>query len=104
MPKYQVQIEAQNFLVNLDGSVAKRGFLTFRYVEADDKNAAENSAVQMLRDDQELRELVKNNTSDPPIMDVIDITELETFDGIENESGRIWYDMIPKRWWQFWRR
>jgi len=104
MSKYQVQIEAQNFLVDLEGSVAKRGFFTFRYVEADDKNAAENSAVQMLRDDQELRELVRNDTSDPPTMDVIDITELETFDGIDNESGRIWYDMNPKRWWQFWRR
>jgi hypothetical protein len=105
MPKYLVQIDARNFLVDLDGSVAKRGFVTLRYVEASDARSAEFVAVQTLRDDQEFRAMVKNDPADPPTMEVLDIVELESFDVIEDLSpGRIWYDMNPKRWWQFWRR
>jgi len=38
-------------------------------------------------------------------MDVIGITELESFHGIKNlEHGLVWYEERPKRWWQFWRR
>ena len=36
MPKYRVQIDGRNFLIDIDGEVTKRGFITFRYVEADD--------------------------------------------------------------------
>ena len=104
MPKYQVQIDASNFLVDIGGSTSKRGFLTARYVEADDPTSAEAAAVQMIRDDQDLRALVQNDRTDPPVIDVIEISELESFDGVENQPGRIWYDMNPKRWWQFWRR
>lgn len=104
MPKYQIQIDASNFLVDLDGTVAKRGFITFRFVDAEDPVAAKNAAVQLLRDDQELRALVQNDSDDPPVMDVVEIAEFESFDGISDQSGRIWYDMNPKRWWQFWRR
>ncbi|MBI5722961.1 MAG: hypothetical protein HZA50_03305 [Planctomycetes bacterium] len=88
----------------MDGKVAKHGFITFRFVEADDPDAAENAAVQQLRDDQELRVLVRNDKHDPPMMDVIEILERDSFDGIGTQPGRIWYEMNPKRWWQFWRR
>lgn len=103
MPKYRVQLDASNLLVDFDGSTAKYGFITFRYVEADDPTSAENAAVQLLRDDQDLRAILQNNPSDPPVMDVIEIAELESFDGVENQPGRIWYEIYPKRWWQFWR-
>lgn len=104
MPKYRVQIDAKNFLVEMEGKLGKYGFITFRFVEADDPTAAETAAVQMLRDDQELRSMVKNQAGDPPVMDVLEIAELESFDGVGTNPGRIWYEMNPKRWWQFWRR
>lgn len=105
MLKCAVQIDARNFLVDLDGSIAKRGFITLRYLEAADADAAEVAAVQLLRDDQELRAIVKNDPADPPTMDVLEIAEVESFGGIGDQTcGRIWYDMDPKRWWQFWRR
>ncbi len=105
MPKYQVEINGQNFLIDMEGQIARYGFFTTRFVEARDTADAENVAVQMLRETQRLRDLVRNGPDDPPIMDVTTIIELESFEGIENlEPGFAWYVESPKRWWQFWRR
>lgn len=104
MPKYHVQIDAKNFLVNMDGVTAKYGFITYRFVDAPDPGAAANSAVQMIREDQDLRGLVLNDKDDPPVMDVEEIAEVESIDALQVQPGRIWYEMNPKRWWQFWRR
>ena len=76
-----------------------------RFVESPDAAAAENAAVQMIRETQRLRDVVRNGSDDPPVMDVIGITEMESFDGIDNlEPGFVLYGERPKRWWQFWRR
>src|SRR5205809_294154 len=104
MPNYRVQIEGSNFLADMNGKIGKHGFITFCCLQADDGSAAENAAVQMVRDDQELRDLVKNQPDDPPVMDILEITELESLDGVPAKTGRIWYEMKPKRWWQLWRR
>lgn len=104
MPKYQVLIDARNFLVRLDERVDRYGFIAHRVVKAPDRKAAENLAVQMLREDQELRSLVLNDKTDPPVMDVTEIIELEDSEIPTEAPGRIWYEMNPRRWWQFWRR
>jgi hypothetical protein len=105
MPRYQVEINGQNVLLEVDGRVAKYGFFTTRFVEAVDRSAAENAAVGMIRETERLRDLVRNTSGDPPIMDVTQIVELESFDGIKNrEPGFVWYEENPRRWWQFWKR
>lgn len=104
MPKYQVEINGRNFLVDFEGRVAKHGFFTTRCVDAADPAVAENAAVQMIRETQQLRDLVHNTSGDPPIMEVTQIVELESFDGIENrEPGFVWYVEDSRRWWQFWK-
>ena len=97
MPKYRVQIDASNFLVDVDGRVAKHGFITIRWVEANSATDAEKAAVQMIREDQDLRALVKNDPGDPPVMDVLEIAEVESFDGIGGQPGRIWYEMQDRK-------
>jgi hypothetical protein len=105
MPKYKVEIHGANFLIEMDGRPAKHGFFTTRFVEAPDAAAAENAAVQMIRETQRLRDLVRNVPDDPPIMDVLAITELESFVGIEHlDPGFMWFEERPRRWWRFWRR
>jgi len=105
MPKYRVQINGQNFLVAVDDQIAKHGFFTWRFVESASPTEAENAATQLLRDTQSLRTMVRNATDDPPVMNVVEIVELESFHGIELlEPGFIWYSENQKRWWQFWRR
>ena len=104
MPDYVVQIIGSNFLVNMSGSPAKHGFYAFRLVEAADEEAAGLIAVQRIREDQELRDLVLNDEGDPPTMDVDDVQEISSPNDVDVPPGRIWFEMNPKRWWQFWRR
>jgi hypothetical protein len=105
MPHYKVMINGRNFLVEMDGRVAKYGFYTFRFVEAADPTAAEYAAVQMIRETQRLRGLIRNASEDPPVMDVTSIDEVETLPPLEErEPGFVWYEENPRRWWQFWRR
>jgi hypothetical protein len=105
MPIFRIEINGQNFLIDSEGQVAKHGFFTMRYVEAYDASVAENEAIEMIRKSQRLRDLVRNRSDDPPVMDVTEIVELESLDDIEHrEPGFIWYPENPKRWWQFWKR
>jgi hypothetical protein len=104
MPKYQVTIEGQNFLVERNGKIASHGFFAIRFLETADARAAENAAVDAIRRTETLRELVRNPPEDPPIMNVTEILELDSFDGIESlEPGFVWYEESTKRWWQFWK-
>lgn len=61
MPMYQVLMNAENFLVDLEGTLAKHGFCTSRFVEAASADRAELAAVEMLRNDQDLRAMIKTS-------------------------------------------
>ena len=104
MPRFRAVINGENFLINMDGDIAKYGFITFREVDAADPQAAELAAVQVLRDDQEFRAVVRNSKDDPPTMTVTELSEVE--EGRDDlPSNFIYYPMEPaKRWWQFWKR
>ncbi len=105
MPKFQVELNGRNFLLDMEGKIAKYGFITMRFVEAPDANAAELTAVEMLRSTEDLRSAAQNSPDDPPVMDVTDIAEVESFDMEgDQQPGFIWYEENPKRWWQFWKR
>jgi tRNA (Thr-GGU) A37 N-methylase len=105
MPIYAVLIDASNFLIDIDGATAKHGLFTTRVVEAANPAAAELAAVQMLRDDQDLRSITLNAKDDPPVMDIQGISEVESMP--DTQSGKVWYKMEmeqePKRWWHFWK-
>ena len=103
--KYHVEINGRNLLVEIQGRLAKHGFFTSRFVEAADRAAAELTAVQTIRENQGLRDLVRNAADDPPIMDVTSIDESgpsHAVDGVE--PGFVWYSEVQSRWWQFWKR
>lgn len=103
MPYYCVQLDVNNLLVEMDGITGKHGFITNKFVEADDASTAESRAVQTIRDDEEIHALIKNAETDPPVIDVSEIIELRSIDGANQSQGRIWYAMQVKRWWQFWK-
>lgn len=104
MPNYNVELNGQNFLIEFEGDLALHGFYTFRYVEAADPQQAELAAVQMLREQEGLRELVQNPPDDPPIMDVTRIVEAEFDAATVQQPGLVWYLERRKRWWQFWKK
>lgn len=104
MPFYRALLCGENFLVEFDGVVGRYGFYTTRYIEAENPDGAEAVAVQSLRDDGALREVVKNPPDDPPTLRVEQLAELP---GPEDSAtpGLAWYRMDPaKRWWQLWKR
>jgi hypothetical protein len=103
VPKYVVQVNAKNLLVNLNGRVAKYGFIANRVINAADPDAAQTAALQMLCKKQDLREMVLNEKDDPPEMDVIEIAEIELRASLDEQPAFHWYEMNPKRWRQFWR-
>ena len=90
--------------MDVEGRIAKRGFLTFRVVEAPDTVQAESVAIESVRTTQSLRDLVRNDPGDPPVMQVEELVEIEPGAPTEKvPTGFIWYEDSPKRWWQFWR-
>ncbi|HEX8198224.1 MAG TPA: hypothetical protein VF571_18665 [Pyrinomonadaceae bacterium] len=63
---YRVFLNGQNFLINFDGEIKKVGFYTTRFVEADSMEKAEESAVEVLRNDDFLASAVLNEQNDSP--------------------------------------
>ena len=104
MAIYVFRILGENFHAIIDGKQAKYGFFTYRVVEEQDVSSAENQAMQIIRDDQTLRGLVKNPENDPPTMTVDETYEIEKREDFEDVTGFIWFEMKPRRWWQFWRK
>ena len=79
-------LEGKNFLLTLEGGTHKYGFYTTRYIEANNPEDAELSAVQAIRDDSDFTSTVKNEESDPPMIYIESLDELSTFEGVELPS------------------
>ena len=82
MNHYQISLNGENFWFEKEGKPSRLGFYTTRYVIAENESEAENKAVQMLRDDPQLKNVL-NDKSDPPMIycesiDVINAFELST--------------------------
>ena len=102
MKKYHLLMNGQNFLVDMDDNLAKHGFFQHFFLEAESPECAEDLAVQKIRGNEDLKAIAQNPQDDPPVIIVEEMSELETFDGVESmESGRAWF--LEKKWWQFWR-
>ena len=82
MKKYRVFVRGENFLVRGDEQDQKLGFYTTVYVEALDEQSAEFKAMALLRADQKLVRITLNSQSNPPMMYMEEIDELETFEGL----------------------
>jgi hypothetical protein len=93
MKQYKVFIHGTNFLVKFSGQPKKVGFYTTRFVRAANAEAAVDIAVQMLRDQESLRESVLNKPSDRPQLHVEKMFEADLA-GDEPEPrqvGLVWY-------------
>ncbi len=89
-------------LINMEGNPKKFGFYTTRYVEAENSEAAEQKAVDIIRNDKEFMGVIINEAGDQPMVYLDQLYEVESF---ENESvpGQ-GYTFFPERkpWWKIW--
>ncbi len=102
MSKYHLLMNGQNFLIDMDGKIAKHGFFQNFFLEAKSPEEAEDLAVQKIRENEDLKAITRNPKDDPPIIVLEEMSELESSDGVEAmESGKAWFQ--EKKWWQFWK-
>ena len=102
MNKYHLLMSGQNFLIDMDGKVAKHGFLQNIFLEAESPEQAEDLSVQKIRGNEDLKAITQNPKDDPPVIVLEEMNELESFDGVEAmESGKAWFR--EKKWWQLWK-
>ena len=92
MRKYRVFVEGTNFAIREEEkqAITKFGFFATRFVEAKDSEDAEIQTVNLIRD--ELKSVVLNDRSDPPMIYVEEIQEIKDFgDLLIPGSGCTWY-------------
>ncbi len=93
MKKFRVFLRGENFLLKEEGSVKRFGFYTTRFVEALDEDQAEQTAVELVRKEDQLQEAVWNDQSDPPMIFVEEIDEISTFES--HGGGFSFYEDDP---------
>lgn len=89
--KFRIYINGINFLIRFEGKLEKHGFFTTRYTEGNNESEAELVAIDLIRD--ELKEIVLNQKSDPPVLNVQETVELESFENVDIPGrGFTWYE------------
>src|SRR5450756_902146 len=87
MQKYKVMIHGQNLLTEVDGVRQRLGFYTTVFVEAFTSADAESRAIDVIREDDHLRNVALNTEDDPLRFTADEVHEIESFDGV----------LLPKR-------
>ena len=80
-------IHGHNLLIEIDGKIDKHGFYTPRFIEAYTEDSAKELAREEFITEQKWKDLqtvLKNVKDDPPQLEIEEIKELPSFDGIEN--------------------
>jgi hypothetical protein len=82
MKKFKVFVRGSNCLMREPGKLPRKcGFYTTVFVEAINAEQAEAIAVELLKDDSKLNRACENNVSDPSVIKVESVDEIESFDG-----------------------
>jgi hypothetical protein len=82
MQRYRVLIHGENILTELDGVRQKVGFYTTVFVEAFMPADAASRAVEAVRGDARLRDIVLNFDNDPLTLSAEEIEEHESLDDV----------------------
>ena len=90
---FKVTLEGKNLLLNMEG-VSKFRVLIVRFIEAIDEVLAEHTAREDFRCEPKgkaLRESLLNAPDDPPIFEIAEVTEVESFDRDAKPLGLIFF-------------
>ena len=95
MPYFKVLLDAQNFLISLNEKEELMGFFTTKWVEAANEEEAELKAVDLIKNDKELVDIVLNKERGLEIVPMIYLEEINEISKSEMEDiqGRTWYKM-----------
>ncbi len=102
MKKYQVMLEGKNFLLEHEGKILKHGFFTTRYVEANNPEEAELSAIDLIKNDSTLTKSVRNDDFLEPMIYLDGLSEIESFNDMRVPGTGYSFYIEKKLWWKFW--
>ena len=92
MKWFSVYLNARNFYLDVGNGPAPHGFYTTRIVSAPDPATAEQSAVDAIRSDERLLDLMHNGPDDPVRIFVVEIEEISSDDAQPaQDAGLAWY-------------
>jgi hypothetical protein len=87
-----VMLEGRNFVFDHEGHPTRFGFSTTRKVVAPSKLEADETAIQMVRDDETLNRSLLNSPDDPPRVSATHRIEVESFEAVPTpDLGYIFY-------------
>lgn len=90
MNKYKIILEGRNCYIEIDGVVNAHGFFATRFIEAEDPGIAEKRAADLVQ--EELKGILLNDPSNPPLIHLAEIHELPSFDdNLVPGGGFSWY-------------
>lgn len=96
MQKHRVMIHRENLLTEVNGARQELGFYTNVYLEAFTASDAEARAIEMIREDASLVEVLLNPDDNPLKLPAEEVQEIETFDG--HKLPRDAFLLVPSKW------
>ena len=94
MQKYLVTVHGENLLAKVEGVQQKFGFVTNVSIEGFTQPDAEARAIELVREDNEIRDMALNTKDDPFTLSTVEAIEIETFDVDETpRTGFAFYPM-----------
>ena len=89
MKKFVVIIEGRNVYIRLEEATNRVGFFATRFIESENREAAEETALALIK--SELLDVILNERSNPPVMLIEDVMEVNSFDEDNSGSGFTWF-------------
>src|SRR5712692_5252429 len=81
MQKYRVIVHGRNLLADVDGVRQRFGFYTDVFIEAFTRTGAGSRAIELVREDAHLQDMVLNAKDDPLSLAADEVQEVELLDG-----------------------
>jgi hypothetical protein len=90
MSQYKVFIQGRNYLLRIDTEIRRVGFFTTRWIDSSDTENAKIQAIELIQN--ELRDLVLNEESNPPTLLVERVSVVEASEHSSSAGGGFtWY-------------
>jgi len=100
MSYFQVLLEGENFFIEFDGKDELLGFVTTRWVKANDQQQAELKAVELVKNDQHLHNLLRTPEGElpSPMIYLSEMCKVNWFTYIKRKpgAGYSFYPMVQE--------
>lgn len=89
MSCFKVLLEGENFFLEFDGKEELLGFVTTRWVKANEQKQAELKAVDLVKNDKHLQNMLRSPDAEypPPLIYLSEMDKVSWFTYIRHKPG-----------------